>query len=316
MAREIIFINPILKEYLWGGKRLQEFGYNLPSDTTAECWAVSSHPNGDCTVAGGSYDKIPLSELWKNHAELFGNIGNVENIDEKQFPLLIKLIDAEKDLSIQVHPNDEYARTHENGASGKTECWYVLDAVPEAKIIIGHHAKTNSDARKMIEQKKWKELVREIPVHKGDFFLIEPGTVHAIKGGTLIFEAQQNSNITYRLYDYDRLSNGKPRELHIEKSLDVMTCPFVEKSPPLDENKTKNKNLQQLVSCKFFSVWHAKFSGENTITQDLPFMVITVIDGEGTVDGLPIKKGANFILPCGYGDAHFSGDMEFLVSSV
>lgn len=310
MAHEIIFLKPVLVDYIWGGKRLSEFGYELASDNVGECWAISAHPNGNCEIAEGTYKGKKFSELWESHRELFGNITG------ERFPILTKIIDAQTDLSIQVHPDDSYAATHENGAAGKTECWYVLDAKPNATIIVGHNAKSKEEVREMVTQKRWSDLIRERPVHKGDFFLIEPGTVHAIKGGTLILETQQNSDITYRLYDYDRLSNGKPRQLHIEKSLDVINAPFTDCVPPKDESKTCNKNLKQLVSCKFFSVWHTHFSGENEIAQDLPFMAVSVLEGSGTVDGTPIKKGAHFILPHGYGTAHFSGDMELMISSV
>lgn len=310
MAHEILFLKPIIKDYIWGGKRLGEFGYELSSDKAGECWAISAHPNGDCEISGGSYNGKHLSELWKNHRELFGNIAG------ERFPILTKIIDAESDLSIQVHPDDNYASSHENGSAGKTECWYVLDAKDGVTIVIGHNAKSKSDAKQMVSEKRWKDLIREIPVKKGDFFLINPGTVHAIKGGTLILETQQNSDITYRLYDYGRLSNGKPRELHIEKSLDVITAPYEESTPPKDNSKTCNKNITQLTSCPFFSVWHAKFSGQNDIVQDLPFMAVSVLDGNGTVDGTEIKKGMHFILPHDYGTAHFSGNMELMISSI
>ena len=219
--REIIFLNPVLKETVWGGKRLSEYGYELPSDRVGEAWAISAHPNGDCTISGGAFGGMHLSELWKNHRELFGRDAG------ERFPLLTKIIDAERDLSIQVHPDDAYAKLHENGSLGKTECWYILDAVPGAKIVIGHNAKNRDEVRSMIEGKRWSEFIREVPVRKGDFFFIDPGTVHAIKGGTLLLETQQSSDVTYRVYDYDRPgSDGKPRALHIAESIDVIKAPF------------------------------------------------------------------------------------------
>ena len=217
---EVIFLKPVFKEMIWGGTRLRDdFGYAIPGGKTGECWAVSAHKHGDCKILGGSFDGKHLSELWEKNRELFGGMkGDV-------FPLLIKIIDAKEDLSIQVHPDDAYAKEHENGSLGKTECWYILDCDADAKIVIGHHAKSKEELGQMIGQKRWNELIRVIPIKKGDFFQIMPGTVHAIKGGTLILETQQNSDITYRLYDYDRLQDGKPRELHLEKSIDVIRCP-------------------------------------------------------------------------------------------
>ena len=194
-----LFLKPVFKEMIWGGSALRElFNYDIPSDNTGECWAISAHKNGDCMVTtkeGSDYSGKTLSELWKNNKELWGESGKAE-----VFPLLTKLISAETDLSIQVHPDDEYAKAHENGSLGKTECWYVVDAKEGATIVIGHNAKDKEELEKYISEKNFKGLIREIPVKKGDFFFIEPGTVHAIKGGTVILETQQNSDITYRLY--------------------------------------------------------------------------------------------------------------------
>ena len=165
---------------------------------------------------------IPWNEavrIVEKHPEVFGKV------DSDRFPLLIKIIDAKDDLSIQVHPDDDYAKVHENGSLGKTECWYILDCKKNATIVIGHNSRTKEELSRMIHEGKWSEFIREIPIKKGDFLQIDPGTVHAIKGGTLILETQQNSDITYRVYDYGRLSNGKPRELHIDKSIDVITVP-------------------------------------------------------------------------------------------
>ena len=234
--KEILFLNPTFVEMIWGGNRLAtEYHYNIPSDKTGECWAVSAHPKGDCTIANGMYKGKKLSSLWENHRELFGNIQG------DRFPLLVKIIDAKDDLSIQVHPDDAYAKKNENGSLGKTECWYILDCNENADLIIGHNAKDKEELQQMIHNREWNRLIRKVPIKKGDFFQIEPGTVHAITAGTLILETQQNSDVTYRLYDYDRLSNGVPRELHIEKSIDVIKAPFKEKN--LERKITKEKNF-------------------------------------------------------------------------
>ena len=194
MERPILFLNPVFKQMIWGGSKLEtEFGYEIPGDKTGECWAVSAHPNGDCVVREGIYEGKTLSFLWQEHRELFGNIG----LD--RFPLLTKIIDAKDDLSIQVHPDDAYANVHENGSLGKTECWYVLDCPEGAALVVGHNASTREELKSMIEEGRWGELIREIPVKKGDFIQIDPGTVHAIKGGLMILETQPNSDITYRV---------------------------------------------------------------------------------------------------------------------
>ena len=309
--REIIFLNPIFKEMIWGGNRLRtEFDYDIPSEHTGECWAISAHQNGESMVADGSYKGKSLSYLWNNHRELFGNLkGEV-------FPLLIKIIDAKADLSVQVHPDDEYAGIHENGSLGKTECWYVLDCDEDATIVIGHHAKSKEELEDYVRGGRWEELLRVIPVKKGDFFQIEAGTVHAIKGGTLIYETQLNSDITYRLYDYDRLSDGKPRELHLEKSLDVITVPFTPETKEPSVIGRENYVRTHYISCPFYSVDRLVIDGSTALTQDKTFQMFSVIDGEGNIDGIPIRKGSNFILPYGYGEYVFEGDMEMICSWV
>lgn len=310
MKNNVIFLSPVFKETVWGGRRLAEFGYTLPYDHTGECWAVSAHPNGDCIVASGTFQGMHLSELWTTHRELFGNMTG------DRFPLLTKIIDADADLSIQVHPDDAYAKAHENGSLGKTECWYILDAKPGTNIVIGHNAKNHDEVKLMIEQKRWKQFIREVPVRKGDFFQIEPGTVHAIKGGTLILETQQNSDITYRVYDYDRLSGGKLRQLHVQQSIDVIRAPFVKKEPPKNPAKTVNKSMHELVSCPSFSVWTLDVAGRVEIIQDQKFMIVSVIEGAGAIDGIAVSKGIHFILPAEYGTAVFTGTMEMVVSAV
>lgn len=306
----IIRLHPVFKHMIWGGNKLRtSFGYDVEGDDVGECWGISAHPNGDCTIAGGKYDGMLLSQLFSAHRELFGNIkGN-------RFPLLTKIIDAKADLSIQVHPDDNYACKHENGSFGKTECWYVLEAEPNATIIIGHRASSHEEMEMMIREKRWSEFIREIPVKKGDFYHIAPGTVHAIKAGTVILETQQSSDITYRVYDYDRLSGGKPRQLHIEQSIDVISAPFVDKEPNTNPNATINKNMKSLDACSFFDVWKFDVDGVEPLVMDRKFMLVSVIQGEGYIGEESIKKGDHFILPTGYGSAMVRGHLQMIVSS-
>ncbi len=306
---EVIFLKPVFKEMIWGGTRLRDdFCYDIPGERTGECWAVSAHPNGDCLVRGGSFDGKHLSELWKEKRELFGGMGG------DVFPLLIKIIDAKADLSIQVHPDDAYAKEHENGALGKTECWYILDCDEDAKIVIGHHAETKEELRQMIEQKRWNDLIRVIPIKKGDFFQIVPGTVHAIKGGTLILETQQNSDITYRLYDYDRLQDGKPRELHIEKSIDVIGCPHKDVGAERTKQQIGGAVKEHLISCAYYSVDRLEVKGEADFAMNEAFCIFSVVGGAGEIDGIKLTKGDHFLLPSGYGSYRLSGDMELITS--
>ena len=172
---DLIKLTPIFHEKIWGGRQLETvFGYDIPEGPIGECWAISAHPNGDCQIAEGPYAGHTLSWLWAEHRELFGNC------EGKEFPLLIKILDAKDDLSIQIHPNDEYAAEHENGSLGKTECWYVLDCEPGATIIVGQRAKDRAEAEQMIKDGHWDDMLNVLPIHKGDFFQIDSGTVHAI----------------------------------------------------------------------------------------------------------------------------------------
>ena len=305
-------MDPVFKEAIWGGTKLRDvFDYEIPSDTTGECWAISGHANGMSRVAGGRFDGKTLGELWNEEPEIFGNYPG------SQVPLLIKIIDAKNDLSIQVHPDDAYAGEHENGSLGKTECWYVLDCEPGTEIVIGHNAKDKAEVEKMIRNHEWSDFIRKVPVHKGDFFQINPGCVHAIKGGTLILETQQSSDITYRVYDYDRLQNGKPRELHIEKSIDVITVPAksVEDSVTSALGLPENR-LNELYACGYYQIYKLDVNGTCSFAQNHPFLLMSVLEGSGIVNGQPVKKGDHFILPCGFGEVEMQGEMSLVVSTV
>lgn len=312
ISKEILFLDPVCTHNIWGGSRLrEEFGYKVEGNDLGECWGISAHPNGDGTVKNGTFSGIKLSEVWKKHPEVFGNV------DYDRFPLLVKIIDAKEDLSIQVHPDDAYAKVHENGSFGKTECWYVLDCKENATLVIGHNAKTKDELKSMISEGRWNEFIREIPVKKGDFIQIDPGTVHAIKGGIVILETQQNSDITYRVYDYDRLSNGKPRELHLEKSIDVITVPAksaedsVKRASDLPTN-----SLNELYSCSYYTVFKIDADGKMSFEQKYPFLNMTVIEGDGIINSQPVKKGDHFILPKDFGEVEIQGKMEMIASTV
>lgn len=309
--KEILFLNPVCTHNIWGGTRLrEEFGYPVEGDDIGECWGISAHPNGDGTIKEGTFAGMKLSEVWEKHPEVFGNLSY------DRFPLLTKIIDARDDLSIQVHPADDYAKEHENGSFGKTECWYIMEAPENATLVIGHNAKNKEELSDMIHQGRWKEFIREIPVKKGDFVQIDPGTVHAIKGGLLILETQQNSDITYRVYDYDRLSDGKPRELHVEKSIDVITVPAksVEDSVKSALNLPKNK-LNELYSCNYYKIFKLDVEKKAEFQQNEPFLLMSVLEGDGIVNSHPVKKGDHFILPKDFGTVELSGEMSLIVST-
>lgn len=306
---DLIKLTPIFHEKIWGGRQLETvFGYDIPEGPIGECWAISAHPNGDCQIAEGPYAGHTLSWLWAEHRELFGNC------EGKEFPLLIKILDAKDDLSIQIHPNDEYAAEHENGSLGKTECWYVLDCEPGSTIIVGQRAHDRAEAAQMIEDGRWDDMLNVLPIHKGDFFQIDSGTVHAIKTGTLILETQQSSDVTYRLYDYDRPgTDGKLRPLHIEQSLD---CINFNAQAPTDGTVTAPEvdGVTELESNPCYTVDRVRVDGSKTLDQRWPFMCLSVIDGEGTVCGDPVHKGSHLLAPSTVSSINLEGNMGLIIS--
>lgn len=309
---EIIRLNPVFTHNIWGGSRLREdFNYPVEGNDIGECWGISAHSNGDCTIEGGRFDGKKLSELWKEEPQLFGNV------DTDRFPLLVKIIDAKDDLSIQVHPDDAYANVNENGSLGKTECWYILDCDEDATLVLGHNADNKEELSDMIHQGRWKEFIREIPVKKGDFLQIDPGTVHAIKGGMMILETQQNSDITYRVYDYDRLSDGKPRELHVEKSIDVITVPAKSVADSVIDTTTIPKDeLHLLYECEFYKVFQMEIETNASFQQKYPFMLMSVLEGDGIMNGEYVKKGDHLILTAGAGQIEIQGTLTAICSAL
>lgn len=307
MMQNWLKLSPTFHEMLWGGSKIKEvFNYNSPSDQTGEAWVISAHPEGACLISDGAFASLDLATAYKENRERFG-VGN-----NTKFPIMIKIIDAHKDLSIQVHPDDEYALKHENSL-GKYESWYILDASAETRLEIGHNANTTDEFREMLLSKKYDELFRYIPVKAGDCFNVAPGTVHAICAGTLVYEVQQNSNITYRLYDYDRKdADGNLRELHVDKSLDVVVAP----SKPNNDNVSTDSStaIKQLIDNKYFSLYEVTVKEDTTLTLGDTFMTCTVIEGKATANKLTISKGDNYIFLPETKHIVFSGDATILMA--
>ena len=308
----VLKMKPVFKEMIWGGHKLRDvYGYDIPSDNTGECWAISAHKNGDCLIAGGEFDGKSLSWLFDNHRELFGNI------EGDQFPLLVKIIDAKNDLSVQVHPDDTYAGEHEHSL-GKTECWYVLQADEGTNMVMGHHAKSKEEFVKAIEEDDYDNLLNKFQIKKGDFFYIPSGTLHAICSGSLIYEAQQSSDITYRVYDYHRKDkDGNERQLHVQQSIDVTNI-----SADADQQKEfvsvplENGTRTCMVESEFFKVYSYKMTGKNTVANDAPFQMVSVIDGEGTLNGDAVKKGDHFVICSDQKETDFDGNMEVMITTL
>ncbi|MDU4697320.1 MAG: mannose-6-phosphate isomerase, class I [Paenibacillus sp.] len=311
---EPIFLQPIFQERIWGGTKLRDlFGYDIPNDRTGECWAVSAHPNGQSIVKNGPYQGTKLGDLWTSHPELFRS-------SSKVFPLLTKILDASDDLSVQVHPDDEYAGQHENGELGKTECWYIVDAEPGAVIIYGHEAKTKEELVSMIENGEWDRFLTKVPVKPGDFFYVPSGTLHALGKGIVVLETQQSSDTTYRVYDYDRRDkDGNSRELHLEKAIDVTTVP--QSYVPVSYETTQQGGLTvtSFVSNSFFTVEKWNVSGAETeVAANEKYTIFSVLAGSGKLtaggQSYDLAKGEHFILPVGFGPYSLSGDLEMIMS--
>ena len=285
--RELIILEPVIKEKVWG----------------TEYWTISAHKSGDCLIKGGTFDGMRLSQVWNEHREIFGINTNGD------FPLLVKVIDTKEPLSIQVHPDNDYARVNENGEFGKTECWYVMDCKKNGTIIVGHNAKTYEEAKQMIDEGRWNEFLKKRKIKKGDFFQITPGTIHSIMGGTKIMEIQQSSDLTYRLYDYDRMCNGQKRELHIDKCLDVMRIPHV------DADTYSYGVEEKMVFCRYYDVCKCVIEESRDFADYDSFRMVSVIEGEGWLDGNHISEGESFIIPASYGDFSIKGKLKIMITN-
>lgn len=317
-------LQPAGKDYLWGGNRLRtEFNKEIPLNPLAETWECSTHPDGPSIVASGSDKGRPLNQVLSEHPEYLGTHPDTEG----ELPILIKFIDAKRDLSVQVHPTDEYAKEHENGQLGKTEMWYVMDAAPDAHLIYGfYHDVEKEQLKKSIEDGTVEKYLQKVKIQKDDVFLIDAGTVHAIGAGALIAEIQENSNLTYRLYDYNRLDkNGKPRELHIQKALDVANLKgSTEPRQPLRLLKYKKGAAEELLCrCKYFQVERHLLNTESSRklvdfqTDRNSFQVFLCLDGCGVIfmedgDSLNFFKGDCLFVPADSMSMKFHGKARFL----
>lgn len=309
---EPLFLQSVMQEKIWGGTHLRDvFDYDIPSDHVGEYWAISAHPNGVSTIKNGRYAGQTLDVLYAEHRELFGNR------QEPVFPLLTKILDANDWLSVQVHPDDAYGLEHE-GELGKTECWYIIAAEPGAEIIYGHNAKSKEELRQQIESKDWENLLTKVPVKAGDFFYVPSGTMHAIGAGIMVLETQQSSDTTYRVYDFDRKDDqGNLRELHLEKSIDVLTIGEPANSRPVT-TKVDDLKSTLLVASDFFAVYKWEISGKVDFEKTADYSLFSVLDGQGSLlvddQEYPIAKGSHFILPSDVETWQIKGVLELIVS--
>ncbi len=315
-----IKLQPVFKEIVWGGNRLKnDYGFKSDLNNIAEAWMLCAREDGDNIVVNGEFKGASFKNLVKEKPELLGEKGK----EYSDFPLLIKFIDAKSDLSVQVHPDDDYAKIHEN-SYGKTEAWYILDCDEGAQLIYGFKKPiTQDEFRKSIEDNTFLENVNKVNVKKGDVFFINAGTLHAIGGGILLAEVQQNCNTTYRVYDYGRLVDGKPRELHIEKAIDVTDTVPPTRSGNADGEKVylNGAVTQELCSCEFFKMSTIDVSGEYSFSvSNESFVSLLAIKGDGSLTccetTVDISSGDSIFIPAGSGDISLSGSFEVLVSTL
>lgn len=314
-------LKPAAKDYLWGGTRLNdEFSKGIDLDPLAETWECSTHPDGPSVVASGTFEGQTLTQVLADHPEYLGT-----RHPDGKFPLLIKFIDAKKDLSVQVHPDDAYALEHENGQNGKSEMWYVLDASKDAHLVYGlKHDCTEAEIRKAIADGTLLRYLQRVPIQKDDLFFIEAGTIHAIGAGALIAEIQENSNLTYRLYDYDRVGkDGKKRELHVDKAMQVANLKSsAQPRQPLRVLKYKQGVASEfLTRCKYFEVYRVLLNTERRQqvqlrSDELSFRVVLCISGCGIIqfdeEALQFYKGDCIFVPANSVTMTITGQAQFL----
>lgn len=318
---KILKLTPAIKDNIWGGTRLsREFEMVSYADRQAEAWVLSCHSDGESIIENTEFKGRTLSDVLANEGKDY--LGT--NCKKYEFfPLLIKLIDANDDLSIQVHPDDEYALRVE-GEYGKTEAWYIMGCDESSELIYGFKKDiTKDEFKRAIEENTLSEYVNRVKVKKGDVFFIQAGTLHAICKGILLAEVQQNSNTTYRVYDYGRLQNGKPRELHVEKALDVTSLKKSQADGnPMGETEVFEGYCQTLlVDCDLFTMKRLDVSeSAKVIADETSFVSLVALDGNGVVmhedTCITLYKGESLFVPAGYGEIEILGSVTVLESRV
>ncbi len=315
---EILSLYPTLKETIWGGRTLiDDYGFTTDGDNAAEAWLLSCHKDGPSFVLNGEYKGKTLAEVIEAEGrEVLGT----NNRDIRDFPVLIKIIDARDKLSVQVHPDDDYAYKYEN-ENGKTEAWYVLKCDEGASLIYGvNHDMEREEFAAAIENGTLLDDVNVVPVKPGDVVFIPSGMLHAIGEGILLAEVQQSSNSTYRVFDYMRRDkNGNLRELHVKKAVDVMNLNVtdVNFSAEGKPEKTGDAVKTYLTGCQYFKMTRVELDGAYTDTADeTSFVSLLVLDGEGKItseDGeIALKKGSSIFIPAAKGEYTVSGKLEIL----
>lgn len=318
---EMFKLIPSVADYIWGGRRLiEEYGIKTDKDPAAEAWVLSCHSAGPSTVEDGEFKGQTLEQVWENHKEICGTNGNKFEF----FPILIKFIDAKNNLSIQVHPDNDYAMRVE-GEYGKTEAWYILDCDEGAELILGFNREVSvEEFKKAAQSEEMLNIVNKVKVKKGDLFFIESGTLHAICKGILLAEVQQNSNTTYRVYDYGRVgADGKPRALHIDKAADVtkLCPPTITNASEREVEKQDGGTRTHLTECDLFKMYSVETNGEYVSEAgDESFVSLLCLDGSAEVvcgkKTLGMKKGESLFIPASSGEFKIIGKTHMLETRI
>jgi len=299
---------PAHKDYIWGGRNLARLlNRDLPAGRIAESWEIAAHEDGVAVAINGPYAGLPLTTIHKRLGLDLVGTNNTWAQDRGKFPLLVKLLDAQDKLSIQVHPDDCYALSHEGNELGKTEMWVVLHAVPEATIIMGVRSGTTREVfREAINNGTLEQYLHTLQVKAGDVVCVPSGTVHAIMGGVVIAEIQQNSNTTYRVYDWNRTQDGKPRLLHIDKALDVINFAAVEPQLVTPSLISDEDGVRRSLLCRnqYFTTERVEFEDAAEFSGWLngeSFEIWGVIDGQVEVNDVHLEAIQFTLLPAALG---------------
>ncbi|PKM63788.1 MAG: mannose-6-phosphate isomerase [Firmicutes bacterium HGW-Firmicutes-20] len=285
----LIKIIPVFREKPWGGTRLRtQFGFDIPFEHTGECWAVAAHSAGDCNIDDDEFGGYKLSELYSKRRDLFGNC------EKQEFPLLVKIIDANRDLSIQVHPNDEYAKAM-GLPNGKAEAWCILDCEPDAEIIIGHKCQNQEELEFALHHPAQVDWLRRFPIRPGQFYWLPGGTVHGIGAHTLVYEVEQNSDVSFRIYDYDRMDIvGVKRALHLDRARDVIKVPDFRREAIPARIITSTMKHTVHIRKQHFIVERWEIDSTTVMPQNQSFMIIGCLS-DGVINDRPVKAGDHFI---------------------
>ena len=307
----VLFFKPIPRLAIWGHTLVKDyFGYHDFPDGVGQAWSFSCQKGASNICETAPYQGKTLLELWQEHQELFGH-------PNEQFPVIISLVGPEDDLSIQVHP-DVKAALKLGYQAGKNEAWYFIEAEPGARIVYGHNAKDEADLTHYIKEEQWDKLIRHLEVHPDDFVYLPAGLLHALKKGSVVYEIQQATDVTFRFYDYHRKdAQGNERQLHVQQSIDVATVPYVPlAADSMVETAIENGTRTKLVSSEFFTVNKYEMTGKNTIVNDKPFQLVTVIKGNGVINGNSVKMGDNFVVCADQDAVEYDGTMTVMICTL